>query len=439
VSWSSYVDVGRRISGVKVDAREEILGATWLASRYQVAGLRARGALCLVYQGQDAVLQRPVAIKAPLAQQREAYRSALALTSALAHPAFLALYDVIEQGDGLFLAYEFVDGRPLTDYVSTGLPLRRALALMLQVTRALVYAHTHGVAHGDLTPAAILVDRAAIARVSNLGMPPDGAYFDDVAASAYTSGVADDPDTTAALLTENAEYLDTWADAAILWQLIADAATADSAGGQARTFRADTPDQVRSVIERAMRTSHPQAITTAESLEAELAELDGSLADSAMGEAEPTPPRIIVLRSARERAEPGAPGVRDAVGAMRWRTVGTVSPTATTSYGAQGVSAPIEAEDASDTLPSDDMAYEAHAPRLRLPAKPLAEANPPLRGSPRTAELDTRRGGAAPSKAREAQDGLGGWVWTLIGVAVFTLCFLAGFFVTPVIPLPHLP
>lgn len=433
------VDFGRRISGVKVDAREETLGSTWLASRYQVAGLRARGALCLVYQGQDAVLQRPVAIKAPLAQQRDAYRSALALTSALAHPAFLALYDVIEQGDGLFLAYEFVDGRPLADYVSTGLPLRRALVLMLQVTRALVYAHAHGVAHGDLTPAAILVDRAAVARVANLGMPPDGAYFDDVAASAYVSGVADDPDTTAALLTENAEYLDMWADAAILWQLITDAATVDGAAGQVRTFRPDTPDQVRSVIERTLRTSHPEVITSAESFEAELTALDRSLTDSAMEDAEPTPPAIIALRSARGRT-PGVTGARDAAGAMRWRATGTVSPTATTSYGAQEFSVRIE-EDASVTLPSDDVAYEAHVPRLRLPAKPLAKTDPPFRDSSRAAALDSWRWpeGSAPSKATGARDGLGGWVWTLIAVAVFALCFLAGFFVAPVIPIPHLP
>ena len=428
------------MSGVKVDAREEALGATWLASRYQVAGLRARGALCLVYQGQDAVLQRPVAIKAPLAQQREAYRSALALTSTLAHPAFLALYDVIEQGDGLFLAYEFVDGRPLADYISTGLPLRRALALMLQVTRALVYAHAHGVAHGDLTPAAILIDRAAVARVANLGMPPDGAYFDDVAASAYTSGIADDPDTTAALLTENAEHLDTWADAAILWQLVTDSATADSAAAQVRNFRADTPDQVRSVIERALRASHPETITTAESLEAELTELGRSLSDSATEDAEQMPPAIIALRGARERGAPSATGARDAVGAMRWRAPVGVSPTATTTYGAHDVGArTIEEEDASDTLPSDDMAYEARVPRLRLPAKPLAETVSPRRDSPHAAALDTQRQGAAPSNAKGAPHGLEGWVWTLIAVAVFALCFLVGFFVAPVIPLSHLP
>lgn len=429
-----------RIIGVEVDAREQALGATWLASRYQVAGLRARGALCLVYQGQDAVLQRPVAIKAPLAQWRDAYRATLPLTAALAHPAFLALYDVVEQGDGLFLAYEFVDGRPLADYVATGLPLRRALALMLQVTRALVYAHAHGVAHGDLTPAAIIVDRAAVARVANLGLPPDGAYFDDVAASAHASGVADDPDATAAVLADNAEYLDTWADAVILWQLITDANASTGDSAQVRTFRADTSHPLRSLIERALRVSHPEAIMTAKSLETELAALDTSHTEHAAEDAEQAPPTILALRGARGRGTPNALGAADAAGAMRWRRTGAVSPTATTSYGDPDIDAQTE-EDASVTQPSDDVMYEAQAPRLRLPARRLTGTDPRPRNPPGAAAMEPQRWqpGSPSTEGMPVRGSLDGWIWALIAVAVFALCFLAGFLLTPVIPLPLLP
>jgi hypothetical protein len=126
---------------------------------------------------------------------------------------------------------------------------------------------------------------------------------------------------------------------------------------------------------------------------------------------------------------------------MRWRTAGTISPTATTSYGAHEVSAQIEEEDASVTLPSDDMAYEARAPRLRLPAKPLAEIDPSLPDPSRAAGLAAwrQREGEASAKVKGRPDSLGGWVWTLIGIAVFALCFLVGFFVAPAIPVLHLP
>ncbi len=422
--------------GVEVDPREDVMGATWLASRYQVAGLRARGALSLIYQGQDAVLQRPVAIKAPFPEHAEIYRATLAPTSALAHPAFLALYDVVEQGDGLFLAYEFIEGRPLADYIATGLPLRRALALILQVLRALVYAHAHGVGHGDLTPAAILVDRAAVARVTNVGMPPDEQYFDEVATNAYDSGIASDPDLTATILTERIERMDTWAAAAIFWLLITDVSAESSEAARIRIFREDTPDHLREVVERTLRVNHAHAITAAEALESELTALEAQLTVNNSESEEPVPATISALRAVRARSNGAAAGMAGGTN-IRWRGVGAnvVSPTATTSYGEPNAEELTE-EDPNITNPSDDAGYaenhlyQAQAPRLRLPSRPIDSSDPRLLGAtyvtPRRQEV-------------EARGSFSGWVWALISLAVFMLSFLAGFFLIPLIPLPHLP
>ncbi len=420
--------------GVEVDPREDTLKATWLANRYQVAGLRAQGAFCLVYQGQDTVLQRPVAIKAPFATHADMYRATLTQTAALAHPAFLALYDVIEQDGALFLAYEFVEGRPLASYIATGLPLRRALALVLQVTRALAYAHAHGVTHGDLTPSAILIDHAAVARVANVGLAADDAYFDDVATSAYASGVADDPDITASLLSERVERLDTWAAAALLWQLITDADIEKSFLARVRSYRADTPDQLRDIIERAMRVSHPNAISTAESLGIELAALNDALAANNVVGEESTPPMILALRSARKHATGAVTGAAVDVAGVRWRGMSArgVSPTATTSYGDPDDGA-LAQDDPNITQPAGDAGYEAQAPRLRLPSRSTSVTDPRLPGAQYAAAQETQ-----PWRA-EARGRLSGWLWALISLAVFALCFLAGFFLAPAIPLPQLP
>lgn len=419
-----------------MDAPEVDLGATWLASRYQIAGLRARGAFCLVYQGQDAVLQRPVAIKAPLAGYSDYYRSTLELTKALAHPAFLSLYDVVEQGATIFLAYEFVDGRPLQDYVTAGLPLRRALTLMLQVARAIAYAHAHGVAHGDLTPAAILIDRSAQARVMNVGMPPDAAYFDDVSASAHASGIADSPDATEAELAERPERLDTWAVAAILWQLITDSAGSDASGAQIRTYRDETPDKLRDILARALHARHAEALATAPALVSELAALEEALSER--GEAhrereEPIPPAIAAIREANERATRVQVGSqRPSRGEIHWRESeqGGVSPTATTGYGAYD---PWEAAglDGSATLPSDDAPIDAQIPRLRLPSRKLAETNPRFALPERVAAGRAVDSTVAQPAARAS---LSGWIWALIAIAVFAICYLAGFFLITVIP-----
>jgi serine/threonine protein kinase len=417
-----------------VNPREDVLRATWLAGRYQVAGLQARGALCQVYQGQDAVLQRPIAIKAPSAAHAEMYRASLALTATLAHPAFLALYDVIEQEDGLFLIYEYVDGRPLTDYIAAGLPLRRALALTLQVVRALAYAHAHRVTHGDLAPSAILVDRAAVARIANVGIAPDEAYFHDTATSAYASEVASDPLATLSPLKEDPERLDTWAAAAILWQLVTDPDPTFSGNNRARTYRADTPEPLREMIERSLQINHPKAITTSTALEAELATLDMQLAASSAESEESIPSTIIALRAARSRAaeaESGAIGITS----LRWHGTGagSVSPNATTSYGEPSDSDNDDPYITHPADPSNNAEYDAQAPRLRLPSRTVGEGAPLLHGAVYAVAPDR-----APRQKNEHY-GLGGWVWALISLAVFTLCFLAGFFLAPVIALPHLP
>lgn len=420
-----------------MDAPEVDLRATWLASRYQIAGLRAQGAFCLVYQGQDAVLQRPVAIKAPLAGYSDYYRSTLELTKALAHPSFLSLYDVIEQGRDLFLAYEFVDGRPLQDYVISGLPLRRALTLMLQVTRAVAYAHAHGVMHGDLTPAAILIDRSAQARVMNVGMPPDTAYFDDVAACAHASGIADSPDATEAELAERPERLDTWAVAAILWQLITDS-VGDGDGAQIRTYRDETPDEMRDLLARALQVRHTRALVTATALASELAALEEAMGErgAAQGESEePIPPAIVAIREASERDKQIRTGSQWASrGEIHWResAQGDVSPTSTTDYGAYD---PWEAAglDGRVALPSDDALIDAQIPRLRLPSRKVADTAPrfapPERG-PADRSIDANV--AEPA----ATASLSGWIWALIAIAVFAICYLAGFFLMPVVPVP---
>lgn len=424
-------------SVIDVDSREDQLGATWLASRYQVAGLRAHGAYCLVYQGQDAILQRPVAIKAPFAEHAENYRATLPLTATLAHPAFVALYDVIEQGAGLFLAYEFVEGRPLTDYITSGLPLRRALDVIAQVARALVYAHAHGVTHGDLTPAALLVDRAATPRIANVGLPPDDAYFDEIATSAYDSGVADDPDITVQHLTDDAEWLDTWAVAVMLWQLVTDASGQrddhPDTEKHVRVYRADTPDELRDLLERTLRVSHAEPISTATALEERLAALSASLASSS-AEEEPAPAMVLALRAEKHHADGGAqaapiPGVHWLPGGVR-----SVSATAITGYGEVGGAQPGAQVDNS-TLPSHERARPQRL--LTLPSRPM--------GAPSSGLLDGSRVamGAANAQATPpalaARGGLSAWVWALILVAIFALCFLIGFSLVGIIPLAQLP
>jgi serine/threonine-protein kinase len=77
----------------------------------------------------------------------------------LQHPHIARLLDGGVTDDGLpYLAMEYVDGQPLTDYCAVRrLPLEARLHLFMTACRAVQYAHRNLVIHRDLKPSNILV------------------------------------------------------------------------------------------------------------------------------------------------------------------------------------------------------------------------------------------------------------------------------------------
>lgn len=89
-----------------------------------------------------------------------------------AHPNLVRLLDLGEAQGRVFFASEFADGTTLADRMARqgALPPREAVALVLQAARGLRYAHGHGLPHGDVRPANILVGRDGMTRVADLGL-----------------------------------------------------------------------------------------------------------------------------------------------------------------------------------------------------------------------------------------------------------------------------
>ncbi|HEX5569979.1 MAG TPA: protein kinase, partial [Ktedonobacterales bacterium] len=202
------------------DERLDALSGLLLAGRYQLGPMRATGALCVVYDAQDVVLRRAVAIKVARLEEAQRYREALNATAGLSYPAFVAIYDALEQDERFFLAQEFIDGQPLSAYVASGVPTRRGVALALQMAHALAYTHRYDLAHGDLTPTAILIDRGAVAHLNNVRLPADWDYFDAVADALVASGVVASADETKTRLRDDERLRDVWSVGAALWSLV---------------------------------------------------------------------------------------------------------------------------------------------------------------------------------------------------------------------------
>ncbi|MGE5712998.1 MAG: protein kinase domain-containing protein, partial [Betaproteobacteria bacterium] len=131
---------------------------------WRLERLLAEGGMGAVWEAAraDGVMQRRAALKLPraewvdhgLAQRMARERAILAR---LQHPAIAVLFDAgLADGGRPYLALEYVDGVPI-DVWCTGRDLKAILRLMVQVIRAVAYAHGQLVIHRDLKPANVLV------------------------------------------------------------------------------------------------------------------------------------------------------------------------------------------------------------------------------------------------------------------------------------------
>ncbi len=133
---------------------------------YEIQKELGRGGMSVVYLAKQTLLDRLVALKmivAGVAADPE-YRFRLLqearAVAQLHHPNIVAIYDVGEYEDRLFLSLEYVSGGSLHDRIDRTPQVPAAAAWLVEtLARAMHYAHQNGVIHRDLKPANVLLER----------------------------------------------------------------------------------------------------------------------------------------------------------------------------------------------------------------------------------------------------------------------------------------
>src|SRR5678815_3681019 len=112
-----------------------------------------------VYRARDTRLHREVAIKVlPASFSQDAdrlrrFEQEARAASALNHPGILTVHDFGYENGVAYLVTELMEGESLRERLRRGaIPEREALALGIEIARALAVAHGKGIVHRDLKP-----------------------------------------------------------------------------------------------------------------------------------------------------------------------------------------------------------------------------------------------------------------------------------------------
>jgi tRNA A-37 threonylcarbamoyl transferase component Bud32 len=147
-----------------------------------VTELLGQGGMARVYKGRHEALQREVALKVLLThladteEFRERFRREAQAVALLRHPHIVQVYDFGVQDELYYMAMEYVTGGSLRDRLAElaargeTLPLAEAVRITGEVAAALDYAHAQGIIHRDLKPANIMFTASGQVVLADFGI-----------------------------------------------------------------------------------------------------------------------------------------------------------------------------------------------------------------------------------------------------------------------------
>ncbi|XP_012940438.1 serine/threonine-protein kinase PLK4 isoform X2 [Aplysia californica] len=158
---------------------------------YQVLNLLGKGAFACVYRARSSRTGMEVAIKMidkkmmKAAGMNARVKKEVEIHSRLKHPSVLELYNFFEDANYVYLVIEICHNGELQRYLrSRAEPLseEEARRLMRQTVEGILYLHSHGILHRDLTLSNLLLTRDMNVKIADFGLAtqlqgPDEKHF----------------------------------------------------------------------------------------------------------------------------------------------------------------------------------------------------------------------------------------------------------------------
>src|SRR5262245_58294002 len=149
--------------------------------KYEIRGTLGRGAMGIVYEGFDPIIERRVAIKtiakkamdpSETAELLERFKREAQAAGRLNHPSIVSIHDYGEDDGLAFIAMEFIQGNELRKYFDSQqrFPLAHIVRVVCDILDALDHAHRNGVVHRDIKPANIMITDEGRVKVADFGV-----------------------------------------------------------------------------------------------------------------------------------------------------------------------------------------------------------------------------------------------------------------------------
>ncbi|OGL47345.1 MAG: hypothetical protein A2161_07235 [Candidatus Schekmanbacteria bacterium RBG_13_48_7] len=185
---TSFMDPGKlsetlsRLQNQDLDAEKEDfrfvpLNVPAKVGRYEITRVIGEGGMGLVYEADDPVLHRKVALKVinsryESAKSRTRFYQEARAAARLKHPNIISVFDLDAEENQPFIAMELLEGKDLKSILKqkTTLPVNDCIQILITVLEALAHAHENGVIHRDIKPANIFICNDSTVKIMDFGL-----------------------------------------------------------------------------------------------------------------------------------------------------------------------------------------------------------------------------------------------------------------------------
>ena len=150
-----------------------MIGSTM--GHYDILEKLGEGGMGVVYKAQDTKLDRAVALKflpdhvSVGSVELERFVQEAKAAAALNHPNICTIFGIEEADAKHFIVMEFVDGQTLQEKKS-GLSIKEALDVGVQIAEGLAAAHEKGIVHRDIKPENIMFRKDGRVQIMDFGL-----------------------------------------------------------------------------------------------------------------------------------------------------------------------------------------------------------------------------------------------------------------------------